>query len=71
MNHGDGALAFWTGFFSGGSAGTLMLKVDWMAFGVDVGGKILIAVLIAFLGGVAGLAGKDFYEHRIKKYIKK
>lgn len=71
MNHGDGALAFWSGFFSAGSTGTLLLKVDWSALGMEISTKIFLAVVIAFLGGIAGVMGKDFYQAKIKKFITK
>lgn len=71
MQHGDGSIAFWSGFFSAGSTGTLLLKVDWSALGVEITTKIFLAVVIAFLGGIAGVMGKDFYQAKIKKHITK
>ncbi|GAO43807.1 hypothetical protein FPE01S_02_09130 [Flavihumibacter petaseus NBRC 106054] len=71
MHYGDSAIAYWTGFFSAGSTGVLLLKVDWAFLPIEIGVKIFIAIVIAFLGGIAGVAGKDIYNSRLKKYIVK
>jgi len=66
MNNETG-LAFWSGFLSGGSSGVVLLDINVPGLVIDVSVKIFVAVAIAFLGGIAGVAGKDFYQNKIKR----
>jgi TM2 domain-containing membrane protein YozV len=62
----DDAVAFWSGFFSAGGYGSLILDISMQGLIIEMPIKIFMAVVIAFMGGIAGLLGKDFYNHKIR-----
>lgn len=38
-------------------------------FAIETAEKIILAILVGFVGGVAGLFGKDFYTKKIRNKV--
>lgn len=64
-------ISFFGGMVTGGPVGMTLLQVEWKALIVETPLKIFIGVTIAFMGGVAGLAGRDFYNQFGKKFVRR
>lgn len=69
MRWTDDAIAFFSGALSGGGSGLLILNIPWMELIWQGPIKIFFAIIIAFCGGIAGVLGKDFYQHKIKNKV--
>lgn len=64
----DRATAFMGGLCSGGIFGVKILGIQWESLVIQGPLKVFMAVVVSFMGGIAGLAAKDFYT-MAKKWI--
>jgi len=76
MNHwhnevSERFIAFFSGAFTGGTIGSALLGISWTSLIIETPLKILMAVVVSFMGGIAGLAGRDFYNGFLKDKFKK
>lgn len=67
----ESKIAFFSGSFSAFVYSIPVLEIDLTSLIVEGPIKLLFAIMIAFMGGIAGLAGKDFYNQHLKKYFDK
>jgi hypothetical protein len=65
----DDATAFCGGLFSGSIFGVPILGIEWHALIIQAPLKVFMAVTVSFMGGIAGLAAKDFY-YMLKEWYK-
>jgi len=75
LKFGDDATAFMGGLSFGSMFGAPILGIEWHALIIQAPLKVFMAVVVSFMGGIAGLAAKDFYsmakEWYKNKYQKK
>lgn len=70
-----------TGFASGSFIGVLsgfaleipdiLIKINPVEFAMEFPVRLIATMLLAFLGGVAGLIGKDWYTYNFKPWLKR
>lgn len=67
----DSMISFLSGSFTGLTSGVVLLDKVLTEWVIEYPVKIAFVCLLSFMGGIAGLAGKDFYRHKIKnKFFK-
>lgn len=67
----DKLTAFCGGAFTGSIFGVQILGIKWESLVIQGPLKVFMAVVISFMGGIAGLAAKDFYVMAKKWVIEK
>jgi hypothetical protein len=55
---------------TGGTLSTVVLQISFHDLFVSGAFKVTVAVIVGIIGGIAGLAGKDFYIAFIRPRIK-
>jgi hypothetical protein len=70
-----------TAFTAGGSFGAIggiamdvpniIMQLNPAQFAMEFPVRLVATIMLAFLGGVAGLLGKDWYQYNVRPWLKK